>query len=327
MTQGTGGPGEESSNRWPSYPGGPEFEFREAGPESQPPAAPEPQHRSQPPGAQPQQPPTPAYPRQKANNSAAIAIIVTLGVLVLIAVLGLAGWFLIRPSETISPPVIVNERTPTPEASAVAPTDPLPTAPPGEPATGALKERLDARYGTFEPIRRDGTGPATIELPPEARRGILWAKTDGEGWFSVKLVRENGSSAPAFYSGDPLEGAVPYGIQPGDEPVRVTIEGPEATWELELRPVSTAPVFEGTATGSGMSVLVSEIAELMPVQLDYRGDSNFIVVQYRGAGDDADATHHSNEIGATTADATFEPGLSVIEVEAWSGGDWAISED
>lgn len=309
------------SQDWPSYPPGPDFRA----PNFRAPEVQDPRDSEQAP-ASPAQPP--AYSSPPAAHLAAppprtsigpvIALAVTVGILGLVLIVAISGLLVFRSGRTAPDPVGPAPATTRPARPA---TDPIPAAPPGPPAEGTVKEQLDRQYGTFEPMRRTGTGSAVIELPRDARRGILWAKTDGEDWFSVKSVREDGTGAPVFYSGEATQGSVGYALRAQDRPpVRLMVETTDATWEIELRPVSSAPTFTGEATGTGMAVLVVSNPAPQPVRLDYRGDANFIVVQRDGEHN----AHHANEIGSTTLEATLFGGTSVLEVEAWRNGQWGV---
>lgn len=315
------------SQNWPNYPPGPDFrapDFRP--PDSQAPQDPGPASTGQPeppayyppPTGQPEPPAYHPRPPARSSTGGAIAIGLILGILGLVLAVGVSGLLVFRGARTPADPVDPAPVTTRPARPA---NDPIPAAPPGPPADGALKEQLDRRYGTFDTIRRTGTGAAVIELPPEARRGILWARTDGEDWFSVKSVREDGTGAPVFYSGEATEGSVGYALRTRDRPpVRLMVETTDATWEIEVRPVSSAPTFTGEASGTGMTVLVVNNPAPQPVQLDYRGDANFIVVQR----DEERNAHLANEIGSTTLEATLFDGVSVLEIEAWRSGQWGV---
>lgn len=311
------------SQNWPNYPSGPDFRAPDAhgpqdpeppqSPPSQPPAylTPPPAYNSPPPGHYPPQP-----PRRSSTRAITVGLAVGIIGLVLIALVG--GLLVFRSmgsSATSVDPAPATTRPARPASGTIPP------APPGPPAEGAVKEQLDRQYGTFETIRRTGTGSAVIELPPQARRGILWVKTDGGGWFNIKSEREDGTGGPAFYSGEATEGTVGYALRARERPpVRLKVETTDARWEIEVRPVSSAPTFTGEASGTGMAVLVVSNPAPQPVRLDYRGDANFIVVQR----DEERNAHHVNEIGSTTVEATLFGGVSVLEIEAWRDGQWGV---
>ncbi|WP_432559656.1 hypothetical protein [Granulicoccus sp. GXG6511] len=340
MTEGHHGPhgappGDDGNPIWPTYPAGPDF-LAPGGqrPQGSPPgaqagsghrpAAPAPPHAAaQPslkaaPASYPQGPAYPPPPRQ--SKGPVIALIATLAVLGLIAIAGIGGVLFLR--NTSGDPSPSDPPTSAPAEPRSQPTGEILPAPPGRPAEGALKERLDQQFGSFEPIVRSGTGPAVIELPPEARRGLLWAKTDGADWFSVQSVPENGLQSPLFYSGEAAQGTVGFGLRSrAPRPVRLLVETTDASWELAVRPISSAPVLGEAASGTGMALLIHD-GPAKDVQLDYRGDANFIVVQH---GID-DTTHHANEIGSTTIESTLTEGLSVLEIEAWRSGEWGVRD-
>lgn len=210
---------------------------------------------------------------------------------------------------------------PLPKPTTTRPQDPIAQQPAGPPATGELKERVDQAYGTFEPIVRSGTGPAVIELPEGARRGLVWIKTDGGSFLTVRAASLNQSPTPLFYTGDPLEGIVPLAVRKGaDVPERLIVEATDASWQIEVRPMSTAPVLTDSASGKGMAVLIHD-GPAKKVRLDYRGESNFIVTQHGAER----TTHHVNEIGSSSVEATLVEGLTVVEIEAWHGGEWSVA--
>lgn len=318
------------TQQWPSYPRDPDYR----GPDFRGPDFHDPQG-SEPPSVPP--PPSPAYaapqshsapqgynfpppghyaaqpPRRSPGRAITVGLVVGIIVLVLVALVG--GLLVSRSMGSSVDPAPATTRPARPASGTI------PAAPPGPPAEGAVKEQLDRQYGTFEPIRRTGTGPAVIELPPEARRGILWAKTDGGDWFNIKSEREDGTGGPVFYSGEATEGTVGYALRARERPpVRMIVETTDARWEIEVRPVSGAPTFTGEASGTGMAVLVVSNPAPQPVRLDYRGDANFIVVQR----DEERNAHHANEIGSTTLEATLFGGVSVLEIEAWRDGQWGV---
>lgn len=341
MSQGTGGQNQGNDGGWPTYPGGP------SGPDFRPPGS---SGTGQPPQGgwtspgwtQPLQPTgEPAYPPQPGppgrlpprpkspNKRPVIAVIVAIVVLAVVgaAILGAAvlsaGQNEPRPDPTPGPtrsasaqPTQPTQPTPTPEVA----SDPIPSAPPGEPPTGDLKTRVDARYGTFETIRHTGEGNASFDLPPEAAKSVLWMRTSGPGWYSVKSVFEDTSTTPLIYGDSARDGVVPIGLDRWESKrtIRIEVEA-RSTWEIEIRPISSVPVFTGEASGRGHAVLISDGPE-RDVQMDYRGSSNFMVKQYG----QEDNSHHANEIGDISVPATFEAGLSVVFVEAWHMGTWGI---
>ncbi|HHV22441.1 MAG TPA: hypothetical protein GXZ30_13055 [Propionibacterium sp.] len=312
MNQGPADPG-DATPRWPTYPAGPDF-LAPGEPSSPPPPERDPGAQRQPaytspPLTQPR-PVQPPLTRPQPKGPI-IALVATLAALVLFVVLGLGSVLWLRTAT-------VTDLPPTDPPG----QDPIPAAPPGAPAEGPLREQLEQEFGTFEPIVRSGTGPAEIELPPESRRALLWAKTDGNGWFSVKGVAENGNTAPLFYSGDATEGTVGFGLRDyALRPTRLLVESTSADWEIEVRPVASAPVFTGEASGTGMAVLIVD-GPARDVQLDYRGEANFIVVQHGLER----STHHANEIGSTSIEATLAEGTGLLEIEAWRNGQWGIRE-
>lgn len=317
MSQGPGG----GSGGWPTYPGGP------SGPDFQAPGGPAyPPRQGLPPG---RIPPGRIPPRQKGSgNGPVVAVIIAIVVLAVagVAVLG-ASLLGARGSAPVPAPTArpasTNPTGATPSQSATPgrASGPIPSVAPGQPPTGDLKARVDARYGTFETIRRSGTGNQVIDLPAEAAKSVLWMKATGPGWNSVKGVFEDTSTIPLIYGDSARDGVVPIGIDRWvtKRTVQLSVEA-KGSWELEIRPISSVPVFTGEASGTGQAVLISD-SPARNVLLDYRGTSNFMVTQYGTDG----TSHHANEIGdVTLLPATFDAGLSVIVVEAWNMGTWGI---
>lgn len=336
MSQGAGGGNQGFGGGWPTYPGGPsgpDFEAPGASGAGRSPQGNRPSGWTQPlqstgEPAYPQQgPPGRMPPRPKSpNNGPVIAVIVAIVVLSVVgaAILGAsilsAGREVPAPDPTPGPTTSTSadptRPTPTPEVA----SGPIPSAAPGQPPTGDLKARVDARYGTFETIRHTGEGNASFDLPAEAQNSVLWMKTSGPGWYSVKGIFEDTSTTPLIYGESARDGVVPIGIDhwQSKRTIRIDVEA-RSTWELEIRPVSSVPVFTGEASGRGHAVLISD-GPARDVQMDYRGNSNFMVKQYG----EKDNSHHANEIGDISVPATFEPGLTVVFVEAWNMGTWSI---
>lgn len=107
-------------------------------------------------------------------------LIIVLAIVSVVSTTGLAV-LLLRP--TVSPPTPSGVSTtfvPRADATNIDTSDkdpysapatpepasgPLPTAPPLQPAAGALKEKVDRTYGTFTPVSQSGQGSATIDIP------------------------------------------------------------------------------------------------------------------------------------------------------------------
>lgn len=137
-------------------------------------------------------------------------------------------------------------------------------------------------------------------------------------------ILEDTNDRTLFYSGKAYDGTIQYGAAFSDPMrfVRLEVESRGASWELEIRPMSSVPVLTDRATGKGHAVLIHD-GTGGPVTLDYRGNSNFISRQMLADNNERLA----NEIGSVTLQANLGDGLSVIEIEAWEQGDWGIAKN
>ncbi|WP_141211244.1 hypothetical protein [Enemella dayhoffiae] len=291
-------------------------------------AAPQWQNRGAPPQANPYlggpgpYSPGPPPPRPR-NRSTGVIVGVALAATTLLLVVGVLVWFLSGPVKTAPAPAPAPTATSTSRApSTAAPTGGRPTlvsAPPGAPASGALKDHLDKTYGTFPTARHQGNANQEIALPAGAARGILWFKTSAH-WVSIEAVTEDGRDTPLVYSGDGIEGTFAYGVDPDDKKIlKLKVETRGGTWQLELRPMSSAPVMGEQASGIGHQVIVSD-GPARRARFSQLGTSNFIVQQYFPNDwdllvNEQDDVEKVEEIGA---------GPSVIQVESWDMGRWSI---
>lgn len=90
--------------------------------------------------------------------------------------------------------------------------------------------------GTFD---ASGTGSATLELPEDARRGVVTFEHTGDGTFTLAGTDGTGAATatPALTVDGDYSGAVVFGVA-GDVPV-LTVDG--GTWTVHVAPLDTAP--------------------------------------------------------------------------------------
>ena len=185
-------------------------------------------------------------------------------------------------------------------------------------ADGAVADWADSTFGSFDPVTVSGSGDEIVPLPDGAT-GAVYTLTDTGDNYSITAYGVDdagdiaGSQTVRVTDGGSAQSVV--GVDDYDDPTGIQI-GASGDWEIEIAPVSSAPVLP--ESGSGSKVFLYDGPD-GTADLEYTGKSNFIITQLGGERRNTLV----NEIDSYSGSGTLVAGPNVVVVMAY--GDWTIS--
>jgi hypothetical protein len=167
----------------------------------------------------------------------------------------------------------------------------------------------------------DGSGDDVIQITKPGQAALLHSVYNSGGNFIVKGLDAGQQQTALFVNViGGYEGTVPLDFTDTETVfLEVKASGP---WHFEVRPLSSMPTFAGTGAGSGDDV-VQYTGKTGIAQIDYSGDSNFVVKEYSTSTNRVNLM--VNEIGAYSGRVpiTGGSGTNVLEIKA--SGNWTIT--
>ncbi|MEV8637694.1 hypothetical protein AB0395_39220 [Streptosporangium sp. NPDC051023] len=170
--------------------------------------------------------------------------------------------------------------------------------------------------------RYRGSGDKLIPIEPTTAIGLITITAHGRGSFMVQSVDASGDDVEFLAEGEgDYRGTRMYNLEDEAEPVaamRVTAQG---SWEITLKPVEEARVWEGPlAKGFGDDVLYldPEAEEGETITSAFTGDDNFVVEGYTEDG----SSLLANEIDTCEVEEELVDGMFLVTVEG--NGTWKL---
>jgi hypothetical protein len=186
------------------------------------------------------------------------------------------------------------------------------------PAPTALQQWAIQKYGSFSGFERSGFGSDVINLPGNARSGIVVATHSGSSNFIIQTL--DGSNEPVGLLVNEIgnySGTTAFALSGFDDigtKLRIQASG---SWSIKVLPVSSAPELTGANVGDGIFLYGGAATNF---RLTHGGESNFIIVEHPNAWFDYQLI--VNEIGRFDGVVPFVAGPAVVEVLA--DGYWTV---
>jgi len=190
-----------------------------------------------------------------------------------------------------------------------------PSDEPADSDAATIVQIAEMNYGVFEPFTVEGSGEQFIDLPVEALAGIVTAASEGTDEFAIVGLDSGGQPVDLLVRDPgPYSGTTFYADDVSGKVAKLRVVG--EAWTVTVSPVSLAPEFVGSATGTGDAVLLySETASAL--QLSHDGKREFVVsMDGNGQGIVVEAE------GAYEALAEVRPGPAILLITA--DGSWSI---
>lgn len=176
---------------------------------------------------------------------------------------------------------------------------------------------------SFAAITLEGTGKKVPRFTiPANSAAIAEATYSGAGTFAITSVAADGNTNDLLVNTTgAYEGTVLFDAS-GEQTVAFEVDATGA-WTIVVKPVSSARIWDGTATLTGNGDDVVQISPastgLVTLDLDYKGERNFAVTAIAGEADDADLL--ANATGTFTGQVLLPPGSLLLTVRA--SGPWS----
>lgn len=191
-------------------------------------------------------------------------------------------------------------------------------APTLDPSVGPTQAAAD--YGSFAEQTYAGHGDSVINLPAQARAGLVTAEHDGaQNFIIVGLTADNDNTYDFLVNViGKYQGTTAYGlVDSGERAARLKVTA-DGDWSITLAPMSTAPQLGEKASGTGDAVFWMDGAA-RDWQIRHPGKGSFSVTQSGPDGQDT-------VVSATDAYRGMVPlvgGRRVLSVQ--SEGPWSIA--
>lgn len=189
---------------------------------------------------------------------------------------------------------------------------------------------------TPEPTPRPTATPKPTPVPPilaKSGRGDKVLKFRAQDGPIVARISNKGGSnfAVISYSGTDYDDLLVNTIgsysgrvyvAPGVNLLKITSSG---SWSVELRPITSAPKWNGTSTltGKGDSVILLRGGAFGTTAIKNRGRDNFAVIAYSEYGDYLDLL--VNEIGSYSGEVLLPAEDPIVLSIHAEGGSWSLS--
>jgi len=177
-----------------------------------------------------------------------------------------------------------------------------------------IQERLDASFGTFDPITESGNGDAVVSLP-SASGAVIEVKYTGDRNFVVWTLDDGNEERDLLVNTvGSYEGNAAY-FDDGATQLKVSANG---SWTIVVSPLSAAPMMTGNDSGRGDSVLLYD-TEAARWDFTHNGARNFIV--YRLVPGDLELLVNTIGVYEGTVPVTAAAGVVTIQAD----GDWTLT--
>lgn len=188
------------------------------------------------------------------------------------------------------------------------------------PATSPA-ESFDQEYGTFTPVSKQGSSDGVVDLPTDAKAGLVTATYAGESNFAIEELDSSNQKVGLLVNTiGAYTGTTAWGFGPASGKsarLKVTASG---GWTIKLAPIGSAPLLGKQNSGKGDAVCLWT-GPKADWAITNKGEGNFVVTKHAKGllGHDLLV----NEIGNYDATQPVTAGPAVTTIE--SDGDWTIS--
>ena len=223
-------------------------------------------------------------------------------------------------SPSVSPSTSTSPSGTTSATTSASPTDSTSgSATPAPSGTGVAQ--ITARYGTFTPVTKTGTGASVIDLPAGSDYGIVAASATGAGVFAItELAADNTPTGGLLVdTAGPYVGTTAYGlVSVGAKATKLKIDA-NGPWRITISPLDKAPTLALPAKGVSNSVYIYfGPAQNWKIVHTAKTSTNFSVVQYAQL-----PNLLVNAIGNYSGTVPATAGPTVITIDA--SGPWSIT--